>query len=63
MTDAQELIKENRSLGYDKGQQFISEFGISCAIVEARRISDNQTPTLQEYGFVDGFMNAVSNEL
>ena len=63
MTDAQELIQENRLLGYDTGQQFISEFGIGCAMIEAKRLSDNQTPTLQEYGFIDGFMNSVAAEM
>lgn len=63
MTDAQDLIKDNRLLGYDNGNRFISKFGISCAMIEAKRLSDNQTPTLQEYGFIDGFMCAVAKEM
>lgn len=63
MTDAQDTIKSHRILGYDKGQQMIAQFGIDAARLEAKRLSDNQTPTLQEYGFIDGFINAVVNEM
>ncbi len=52
-------IQYNRVLGFDAGQAFIKQHGLQEASDEARRISDNQTPTPAEYGFIDGFLNAV----
>lgn len=63
MTDAQDTIKDHRILGYDKGQQTIAQSGIDAARLEAKRLSDNQNPTLKEYGFIDGFMNAIAKEM
>lgn len=58
-----EIIECYRCLGYDEGVSYIKENGLESTKHYAKQISDNQSPTLEEYGRIDGFLNAVSEML
>lgn len=62
MNDLDQIV-ENRLCGFDEGTLYLKEHGLELTMIEAKRISDNQTPTLQEYGYIDGFMNAIASQL
>lgn len=52
-----------RQAGYHAGQRFLKKNGLDAAKAQAKKISDQSPRTLEEYQYVDGFMNAVAEKL